>query len=434
MRRSIVMVAVTAAALALASCAMPADDPNWNATEAAEAVFEEDAAEEAAAEDEALAGLDAALAAPTSIGVDAPLTAAPQAGALIVSVLDGSEGDTVMSAAMAEAAETVGWTYQEVSGVDPADTFTTAPLAFQEALDLKPAGIRISGAYLDAITEGLAAAEAAGIPVICTGCSGAPTGAIVDTSLDGDAQNAAWAQILASYVYSNKAPDEVAAVEMFTLPVPALNTFGIEFIGALATLCRECSVLEQPVDVTLLADAPLFVADTMSISLGRWALLQSGNISAGVGDALATAVLFEPTVILGRGASAADIAALQATPAVELPAAAGDAAADGGADPAAAEEGADPAAAEDAAADATLATPEQAAALQAWTGLPLPVLGWRVIDQFARVLGGEALADGPLPSQLITVANAADVTLDENGNYIGVADYKEQFAALWGLQ
>ena len=139
-------------------------------------------------------------------------------------------------------------------------------------------------------------------------------------------------------------------------------------------------------------------------------------------------------VILGRGASAADIAALQSTPAVELPAAAGDAAADGGADPAAAEEGADPAAAEDAAADATLATPEQAAALQAWTGLPLPVLGWRVIDQFARVLGGEALADGPLPSQLITVANAADVTLDENGNYIGVADYKEQFAALWGLQ
>ncbi len=425
MRRSIVMVAVTAAALALASCAMPADDPNWNASEAAEAVFEEDAAEEAAVEDEALAGVDAALAAPTTIGVDAPLTAAPQSGALIVSVLDGSEGDTVMSAAMAEAAETVGWTYQEVTGVDPADTFTTAPLAFQEALDLKPAGIRISGAYLDAITEGLAAAEAAGIPVICTGCAGAPTGAIVDTSLDGDAQNTAWAQTLAAYVYANKAPDEDAAVEMFTLPVPALNTFGIEFIGTLATLCRECSVLEQPVDVTLLADAPLFVADTMSISLGRWALLQSGNISAGVSDALATAVLFEPTVVLGRGASAADIAALQATPPVELPAAAGDAAA---------EEGADPAAAEDAAADATLATPEQAAALQAWTGLPLPVLGWRVIDQFARVLGGEALADGPLPSQLITVANAADVALDENGNYIGVADYKEQFAALWGLQ
>lgn len=431
MRRSLAVAAFAAAAsLALASCAMPADDPNWNPSAAAEAVFEEDAAEEAAVEDEALAGIDAALAAPTSIGVDAPLAAPAQAGALIVSVLDGSEGDTVMSAAMAEAAQTLGWTYQEVTGVDPADTFTTAPLAFQEALDLKPAGIRISGAYVDAITEGLAAAETAGIPVICTGCSGAPAGAIVDTSLDGDAQNALWAQTLAAYVFANKAPDEDAAVEMFTLPVPALNAFGIEFIGALATLCRECSVLEQPIDVTMLADVPLFVSDTMSISLGRWGLLQSGNVSAGVADALATALLFEPTIILGRGASAADIALMQATPAVELPATAGGAGATDAATDAATEEGA----VDDAAVGTTLATPEQAAALQAWTGLPLPVLGWRVIDQFARVLGGEALADGPLPSQLITVANAQDVALDESGNYIGVPDYTEQFAALWGVQ
>ena len=429
MRKSLLAAALTACSLVLASCAMPADDPNWNASAAADAVFEEDNAEEAAAEDEALAAADAALVAPTSIGVDAPLAAAPEAGALIVSVLDGSESDTLMSASMAEAAETLGWTYQEVGGVDPADVITTAPPAFQEALDLKPAGIRISGAYVDAIAEGLAAAETAGIPVICTGCSGAPTGAIVDTSLDGDAQNTEWAQVLAAYVYANKAPDEDAAVEMFTLPVPALNTFGIEFIGSLATLCRECSVLEQPIDTTTLSDVPLFVSDTMSISLGRWALLQSGNVSTGVADALATAVLFEPTVLIGRGANAADIATLQATTPVELPST-GEASASPSAAPSASAEAADA----EVAADGALATPEQAAALQAWTGLPVPVLGWRVIDQFARVLGGEALAEGPLPSQLITVANANDVALDESGNYVGVADYKEQFAALWGVQ
>jgi hypothetical protein len=196
-------------------------------------------------------------------------------------------------------------------------------------------------------------------------------------------------------------------------------------------------VLEQPIDTTMLADVPLFVSDAMSISLGRWALLQSGNISAGVADALSTAILFEPTVILGRGASAADIAALQATPPVAAPeptaeeveaaAAAEDA---GAAEDAAMAE--DIAAAE--AGDGTLATPEQAAALQAWTALPVPVLGWRVVDQFARILGGDALAEGPLPSQLLTVANAGDAVLDESGNYIGVADYKEQFAALWGVQ
>ena len=437
MRRTLLASMIVATSLVVASCAMPADDPNWNPDAAADAVFEEDAAAEEAASDDALAAADAALATPTSIGVDAPLTAAPQAGALIVSVLDGTESDTIMSASMAEAAETIGWTYQEVTGVDPADTLTTAPAAFQEALDLNPAGIRISGAYVDAIAEGLAAAEAAGVPVLCTGCAGPPAGAIKDTSLDGDAQNTEWANLLASYVFANKGPEEIAAVEMFTLPVPALNTFGIAFIGQLATLCRECSVLEQPIDTTMLADVPLFVSDAMSISLGRWALLQSGNISAGVADALSTAILFEPTVILGRGASAADIAALQATPPVAAPeptaeeveaaAAAEDA---GAAEDAAMAE--DIAAAE--AGDGTLATPEQAAALQAWTALPVPVLGWRVVDQFARILGGEALAEGPLPSQLLTVANAGDAVLDESGNYIGVADYKEQFAALWGVQ
>lgn len=437
MRRSLAAAAFVATSLVLASCAMPADDPNWNPEAAADAVFEEDAAAEEAAGGEALAAADAALAPPTSIGVDAPLTAAPAAGALIVSVLDGSESDALMSASMAEAAETIGWTYQEVAGVDPADTLSTAPGAFEEALALKPAGIRISGAYVDAITDGLAAAEAAGVPVICTGCSGAPAGAIKDTSLDGDAQNIEWAKLLAAYVYANKGAEEDAAVEMFTLPVPALNTFGIEFIGQLATLCRECSVLEQPIDPVALADVPLFVSDTMSISLGRWALLQSGNVSAGVSDALSTALLFEPTVIVGRGASAADIAALQATPPVDMPAVDAEkveaAAAAEDAGPAA-----DAAAAEDIAAAESTAdapgTPEQAAALQAWTALPVPVLGWRVIDQFARVLGGEALAEGPLPSQLLTVANAGEAVLDESGNYIGIADYKEQFAALWGAQ
>ena len=40
----------------------------------------------------------------------------------------------------------------------------------------------------------------------------------------------------------------------------------------------------------------------------------------------------------------------------------------------------------------------------------------------------------PLPSQLLTGANAADAVVDENGNFIGIADYKEQFTALWGVQ
>lgn len=435
MRRSLVVAAFVASSVVLASCAMPADDPNWNAEAADAEVFAEDDAEAAAAEAEAVTGLDDALLNPTSIGVDVPLAAAPESGGVIVSLVDGSASDDLLTASMTEAAESFGWTVETVTG---AESEMTAADAIDEAVAMQPAGIRISGAFLDAMTPGLDAAAAAGIPVICTGCGAEVPAGVTDASLNGAEQNTAWGNLLAAYVFANKAQGEDAGVEVFRLPTGAINDFAAAFDGELSTLCRECSTTDEPID-ELVDDVPFFVSDTMSISLGRWALLTSGDLSEGVAEAIEMAGTFEPVVTIGRAASATDIATMQATPAVDMPAGA-DAAA--GTDEVAADEAA--AAQEEAAAlgdDAGgldglegFATPEQAAALQAWTALPVPVLGWRVIDQFARILGGEAPATGPLPSQLITVGNAADVVLDDSGNYIGVADYKEQFLALWGVQ
>ncbi len=402
MRRSILSLAVAlSATLALASCAMPADDPNF--VEGANEIGDEFDSESESATVLDADFLESAYVAPTGIGVEAPLSAPPAAGSLIVSLSDGTEFDTIINESMAEAAAAIGWEFQEVSG---AETAESAPAAFAEALALKPAGIRISGSYENALLSQLAEAEAAGVPVVCTGCGGSPEGAIKDTSIDGDAQNTLWGQILASYVFANQGPEEVAGVEVFTLPATVLSTFNLSFANSLASLCRECSVIEAPIDATDLSSASTLVADTMSTSLGRWALLDSGDVSAGVPEALADALVLEPVVLIGRGASARDIAVLR-----EL--------ADSGAVPPTSET-----------ADGS---PEQAAALQAWTGLPVPVIGWRVIDQFARILGGDAIADGPLPSRLLTVANVSEAALDDSGNYIGIPDYRELFAQLWGV-
>jgi hypothetical protein len=78
-------------------------------------------------------------------------------------------------------------------------------------------------------------------------------------------------------------------------------------------------------------------------------------------------------------------------------------------------------------------TPEQAAALQAWMGIPMPVLGWRVVDQFARIFGGDALATGLLPSQLLTGTTVGSAVLDTAGNFVGISDYPAQFSRLWGV-
>lgn len=447
MRRSLLAAAVAATSLVLASCAMPADDPNWDPEAAAAAIDEEldpEAAAAAAASEEAYA---TAFDAPTSIGVDVPLTAAPAPGAVIVSLTDGTEYDATLQTSMAEAAGVLGWTLQTVP-VDLADPAGIAT-AFDEAVAAAPAGIHIQGSMADALAASLPAAETASIPVICTGCSTDAVPGVTDSTIDGTEQNRVWGDILASYVVENQYDGEDAGVQVFALPGGAATDFNLQFSTTLLEQCRNCSATESTIDPTFtdLTD-PVAVSDLvlmdMSTALGAWGLLDSGSLSGGVAETLANdPTLLAPVTVIGRGASAADLAALAALGGAGPTGASGvtDAAA---ADAAAAGEGADQAAADDAAeleglegeTDAAVAgrTPEEAAALQAWIGISQPVMAWRIIDQFARIIGGDAPAIGPIPSQLLTGGNVASAVLDENGNFLGVADYKEQFTALWGVK
>jgi ribose transport system substrate-binding protein len=427
MRKSLVAAALTASALLLASCAMPADDPNFDPN--AGVNNEENAAlASAAAADQA--GMESALVPPTSLGIDSPLTSAPAEGAVIVSLTDGTEYEGVFETSLAEAADVLGWTVESVV-VDAADP-AAAATAFDEAVAAQAAGIHITGGFVDALAGSLPAAEAAGIPVICTGCSGEPAGGITDTSINGTEQNIEWGKVLASYILANQYEGEDAGAQVFALPGGAFSDFNLQLSTTLIDQCRNCSATESFVDPTFLdltdpASVSAFVVGEMSTALGAWAVLDSGALSSGVADALASdPTLLAPVVLTGRGASAADIASLQSLGGAAAPAAEASAAAS----PAASEE----AAAEGEEVAPAGRTPEEAAALQAWIAIPQPVMAWRVIDQFARIIGGGEPVVGPLPSQLLTGANAADAVLDENGNFIGIADYQDQFKALWGVQ
>lgn len=440
MRKPFLAAIVAVGALLLASCAMPADDPNFDAN----AGFgEEDAAlaSAAAADQDAMA---AALQPPTSIGIDVPLSAAPAEGGVIVSLTDGTEYEAVFEASLAQAAEVLGWTVESVV-VDLADP-TAAATAFDEAVAAAPAGIHITGSFADSLAESLPAAESAGIPVVCTGCSGEPAGGITDTSINGTEQNLEWGKVLASYVIANQYEGEDAGVQVFALPGGAFTDFNLQFSTTLLDQCRNCSATESLVDPTFLdltdpTSVSDFIVMEMSTALGAWGLLDSGALSTGVADALASdPTLLAPAIVIGRGASAADIESLKALGGAGPDMAAADAgAASSEASPEAAEEATteedvDAAALEGEGEVLAGRTPEEAAALQAWIAIPQPVMAWRVIDQFARIIGGGEPVTGPLPSQLLTGVNVADAVLDESGNFIGIADYQEQFKALWGVQ
>lgn len=429
MRKSLVAAALTASALLLASCAMPADDPNFDPNAGVDS--EENAALASAAAADVVA-METAMVPPTSIGIDSPLPALPAEGAVIVSLTDGTEYEAVFETALAEAAGVLGWTVESVV-VDPVDP-TAAATAFDAAVAAEAAGIHFTGGFADALAASLPAAETAGIPVICTGCSGEPGGGISDTSINGTEQNIEWGAVLGSYVLANQYEGEDAGAQVFALPGGAMTDFNLQVSTTIIDQCRNCSATESFVDPTFLdltdpASVSAFVVSEMSTALGSWAVLDSGALSGGVADALATdPTLLAPVVLTGRGASAADIAALQALGGAAAPAASAEASPE----PSAEAEG-------DVAVEGEDALPvgrtaEEAAALQAWIAIPQPVMAWRVIDQFARLIGGAEPVVAPLPSQFLTGANAAEAVLDENGNFIGIADYKEQFSALWGVQ
>ena len=406
MRKPLGVLAIMASAsLVLAACAMPADDPNFSGGSGVGG----DSVAIAAANEAGTAAIEAAATAPTSIGVDAPLSAAPKKGAEIISFTDGSDNEAVTQTAMAAAAKALGWKFTSIT-VDPLDTTATAT-AFDEAVAKKPAGIHIGGEFFDSVSMSLPNAEAAGIPVVCTGCAGEPGGGITDTSIDGSAQNILWADVLSSYVVKSQWKGEAAGVQIFVAPGGAINDFNLQFDTTLLNQCRECSTNQSMIDPMMVDPADPaavagFISGEMSTALGAWALLDSGAFSDGVAEALASdPTMLAPITLIGRGATATDIANLAAI----------------GAPPTL-----DPAAAE--------RTVEEANALQAWIAISQPVMGWRVIDQFARILGGDALADGPLPSQFLTAANAGEAVVDGEGNFIGVADYEAQFLTLWGVK
>jgi ribose transport system substrate-binding protein len=377
MRKPFLTLALVASAsLLMASCAMPADDPNFGKVTSGASGAAGGTAEEMVA---------AATAAPTSIGIDTPLAAAPAGGSVIVTLTDGSDGSKLFSDSLTAAATALGWTVEVIEGADTADG---AIAAFDEALAKKPAGIHIDGAFVDYLTDGLAAATTAGIPVVCTECMVDPLDALKDTSIAGRTEVDGWGRLIGAFVQSNNANQD-AVIEMIALGTPAPTQFDQGLQAAMMDYCEPCSTNENfldPLDPTML---PLDVA-TLALQLNptaTWLSYAPGSLSADAQEAITVAAMPEAAVrVVGMGATPANLAAIQA------------------------------------------------GTEAAFTGYPIPLAAWRVIDQFARIVGGEEPVVAPLPTQLLTAESAASAAVDAGGHYIAVADYEAQFKALWGVK
>ncbi len=370
--------ALTLCALILAACSLPADDPNYVApgNEIIGGEFEPLDPSAAAGEIESM------TATPTSIGIETPLNASPAPGATIITLVGGNELDDATAAAMSDAAAALGWTLEVSVPEDPASLEAT----FEAALASKPSGIHISGAQLEIVRDAAVQAGAAGVPLVCTGCVSDPADGLMDTSIAGAAQQDAWAQLLSAGIEVSAAENGGSvSVDVYRRAgTPASAAFGDSLAATLTSACPGCLVTQNDLSSTGGAEAMQEAATAIVANpLAQWVVADAGDLFEGISEEL-VAQDADPALILGGN----------------------------------------------------LATKQAIAGIKegtqtAWTAYSAPVTGWRVVDAFARIIGGQPVETTLLPSQLLVSEDVDSLVLDPEGNYLGVADYQDQFKKLW---
>ena len=380
MRKSIAVAgALTASVLALAACSSSSTPASSSSP-----------AGSSSASPSSAAGISAAktflaqyLVNPTTLGALTPLSKKPASGKLVIGLANNTGSATQLNKAWADAAAQLGWSYKFIDdGVTPA----TEQTAMNAAIALNPAGIMTSGIPAQTIQSDLALAASKGIYVNTSADTdpSSPTG-FYDTSIADVHQLDLWGQMIAAEVVVDS--NGAAKVQDFSLPVyPILERFDTSFHQWLTTWCPACTYNENPQQgadigtktpgavVSALQKAP----DT------NWIIFDLGDLSDGV-----------PAALTAAGITTVHIGGLTATPANIVAVKAG--------------------------------------TQDAWTAYSLPIVGYRQVDSLARKFNGDPILNVPLPTQVINKANAANVVVDSQNNYVGLTDYKSQFATLWLL-
>jgi ribose transport system substrate-binding protein len=324
-------------------------------------------------------------AAPAGLVLETPLSKAPVAGKYVISIETPQPISSAKNDAIQQAADLLGWRYQRITMGTDAEA---AGKAIDQAIALKPDAIHMSGTPLSMVAKQIESAKAAGIPVIADSVSGEPIPGVISTSLDGDGQVQEWGKMVASQVVAES--EGKANVAIFTITdYPILNIFTDAFTAQMKAQCPDCKVelVNQQV-ADLGTKTPQSVVSTLQRDPNiNYAVFSFGDLVLGVDAAL-------------RGAGLQD----QVTFAGQTP------------------------------------TPDNLKSLKdgdnsVWVGFPVQILGWRVIDMLARQFNGDDLAPADaafLPTQLLNAENIDSAVIDaDTGYWVGVADYQDQFKALW---
>lgn len=343
-----------------------------------------DAVGDAAGIDAAKEYLASVSANPEGVGIDVPLSKTPEAGKYIIMLLTGEPVAKVKADAMAEAAEVLGWKFETIA---IGATAEGPQQAMQSAIAKSPDGISYSGFPGTAFGTAMDDAAAAGIPVIADTVVEEPTGPVLNTSLDNDVQVANWGKMVAAqFIVDSEGTGHGATFTMTEYPI--LVAWQEALKAAVDEWCPECELTEVATPASDIGTKmPASVVSTLQRDPDiEYAMFSIGDQTLGLSPALNAAGL-NSVKVLGETPAEANIEAIKS------------------------------------------------GAESAWTGFPTIILGWRIMDLWARHFNGDdikAPGDALLPLQMITQDNIDDVALTDEGNYyVGYADYEQAFKDLW---
>jgi ribose transport system substrate-binding protein len=332
--------------------------------------------------DAAKAYLGSRTANPTSIGAGlTPLPTAPPKGRKVIYLQGPATISARQSKSLQNAAQALGWDY---STVNTGTNTASAVGAFQAALARKPDAILFGGYPSSTFAKEIKTAKEEGIAVV----NNSSDDELVDgllANLAPPRENEMMGRLVAAY-FVTKAGSKGQALLVNNQLYPILTAFVKGFQDALKEWCPECKsdVLNQNNSDYGINTPANVVAYLQRNPAAKWVVFSNGSLAQGVSTAVSGAGL-QGVSIIGEAPVQANMANLQAR--TEL----------------------------------------------AWGSTSVDILSWRVIDTLARQSVGANVSQAvgvALPAQMITVDNIGTVPQD-NGFYIGVADYEQQFKKLW---
>lgn len=320
---------------------------------------------------------------PTSIGNIPPITKPIPKGKYIITITNSTDAALTLNKYIVQGGKVLGW---KMEALQAEATIDGQRKALQQAISKKPDGIAVSGMETDSYGDLYKQAASKGIAVICSACMSRPGSGLLDTHIAGPKMLDLWGQMIAAFTVANV--QGTPNVQMFGISVyPILRRFDTAYQAYIKKL--------NPKSVTKFNE----------LDFATGVPAQVGNVyKANPGTNFVTSDLGDFFIGVPQG-----LFQVGATPG-QKPLVGGLTAGK----------------------DAIQTLKNKTT--NAWTGYTLPIVGYSVIDSFARYFLKMPFSRADLPTQILTQKNIGSAVLTPQGDYLGVKDFQAQFKKVWGVK